>query len=184
MFYFFYRNFYTLYICNVYKTINWELFIIVQLLIMIGKLFSRNISSTPCVSLKHAPKTCGLILQHVRSLFCKLLTTLHTCFKVFLCCLHNTIIPFTIFSFHPSQLPFGFPTFVVKPRCECFAPFIGVPWLCDTDLLYHPCCNRFIQNKFFYCCSSLVVGIIFIFNYSLELVLKFWFFCVHTPCIS
>ena len=126
---------------------------------MIGKLFCCDISSTPCISTKHAPKTCGLILQHVRSLFCKLPTTLQACFKILLSCLHNANIPFTIFPFHFSQLPFGFPTFVVKPRCECFAPLIGVPWLCDTDFLHYPSCYRFIQNKFFHCCSSLVVCI-------------------------
>jgi hypothetical protein len=150
---------------------------------MIGKLFCCDVSSTPCISTKHAPKTCGLIFQHVRSLFCKLPTTLHACFKVLLSCLHNANIPFTVFPFQFSQLSFGFPTFVIKPRCERLSPLIGVPWCGNSDFLHYSSYYCFIQNKFFHYCSSLIVRILWILHYCSKLVPKFLLFRKRAPGI-
>lgn len=150
---------------------------------MFGKLICCDVSITPCTFTKHAPKTFGLILQHVRGLFCKLLPPLPACFKIFPCCLCNANVPFPIFPFQFSQFPFCFPTLVVKPRCECFAPLIGVPWWCHTDFFHYPRCYCFIQDKLFHCCSSLVVRLLFVLHYCSKLVPKFLFFRKRSPGI-
>jgi hypothetical protein len=143
----YFRNIY-FYIFNIikwYKTILFQGVIIIQVLIVLCKRLCRHVTIYAIFAFKHTPKTCGLILEHVWSLFCKLHTCQLTSPEICPSSLYATCIPFTVFPDCHCHCPFCVPACIIEPWCKRFSPFIWVSWCCNLNLFYYTCSNRFLK---------------------------------------
>jgi hypothetical protein len=128
MLYFLYCYFNRCRIFKRYKNILVTRVLVVQILVILCKHFSRDINTLTAVTFKHTPKTFGLIFKYFRSLFSKLYTFYLTYLIVSPSSLLATFIPITMYPACPSHLPFCLPAWFIIPWCQCFSPFIWVPW--------------------------------------------------------
>ena len=153
--------------CRVYKrhkTILLTRVLVIQILIVLCKRFGRDINTVTAVSFKHTPKTFGLIFKHFGGLFCKLPTCYLTYLQVSPSSLFATFSPLTMYPACPSHLLFRFPAWFRKPWCQCFPPFVGVPWSLYLYLFNYPCSHSFLQYELLHLSCTFVIAAVFLFH--------------------
>ena len=146
-----------------------------------SKFFGSHTTFNVIFTLKHTPKTCGLIFQHVWSLSSKLQTCFLASSQICSGGYCATCITLTKFPSCPCQLPFGLPTGFVKPWCKGLSPFIGVFWSRDFYFFHDPCTYCFLQYKCFHCCCTFIVSHGGIFHQQFKFVSELFFTCVFCP---